>query len=543
MTSRPTPPLALLVTLVALTGCGAAEPIGTADLDTTKFDPGKADTSAEAVFVIFEFDGQLVAPSVWNARSMIEDQLLYTIGHLNGDRGVGRLDRLELSDVEQQDEGDLTRVTYTARLPVAWGRRQDVPETYTLRLPVNGGSAGFQAFTDKYSHDCVDWGAHDVDSGSMWYYYRPNAFRCQLADEDIFVAEATVTPSETQTTGKFPEYDRVWADDVLRVVAVYGKYEDGAEDNDAGISGYDAFVREIRRTLADHALETVPAEVPESPGVAVPDITFRGTLADGRRVEVVALLVDNVRTAGREFDQRYSALSGKADLIVYNGHAGLGANIRALARKGRWEPGQYAIVFMNGCDTYAYVDTALWDAHAAINPDDPTGTKYVDVVTNALPSYFRSMPHATMALIRGLMAYDAPRTYEQIFSDVDSSQVVLVSGEEDNTFVPGATDPVDPPDAWAGMEDTGTVARDEERRYETPTLPAGKYLFEMTGTSDADLYVRIGEAPTAQVYDCRPYESSSNETCAVDLPAAAAIHVMVRGYAASSDFALVGRPD
>ena len=74
------------------------------------------------------------------------------------------------------------------------------------------------------------------------------------------------------------------------------------------------------------------------------------------------VIVDNVRTAGAGFNDWYGLHSQDADLIIYNGHAGLGANIRALARKGEWKADQYTVVFMNGCDTYAYVDSALFDA-------------------------------------------------------------------------------------------------------------------------------------------------------------------------------------
>lgn len=60
--------------------------------------------------------------------------------------------------------------------------------------------------------------------------------------------------------------------------------------------------------------------------------------------------------------------------------------------------------------------------------------------------------------------------------------------------------------------------------------------------NDADLYVRIGSAPTTTQYDCRPYKNGSNETCSVTLPQPAKLHVMVRGYSSStSSFTLTGK--
>ena len=536
----------LLFATIAASGCASDETISTEGF-RKKGDPRKGDASAEAVFVNFEFDGELVTDYAYNVEQTIQDQMLYTIGQLNGDRAVGRLDQLVLTDVatEATDDGK-TRISYHAVLPVAWGDKDDFPSTYTLKLPTDASFSGQQAFTDKYKDDCVDWGAHDVDSGSMWYYYRPERYNCSIDSDDIVDLQATVSLSDTNTSGKYPEYDKVWEDGELRVVAVFGKYEDDATSNsDAGISAYNRFLKAIKSELGASDLVTTPAEVPTSPGVDVPEVRYEATLADGRTVVVDALLVDNVRTAPIEFDTLYAELSGTADLIIYNGHAGLGANIRALARKGEWLPGQYKMVFMNGCDTYAYVDGAITEAHAGLNDDDPIGTKYVDMITNALPSFFSSMSNASMALIRGLISVEQPMTYEQMFENIDSAQVVLVSGEEDNVFVPGGSDEPEV-QGWEGITQAGTVNKTssgpDEDRFETPTLPAGTYVFSITGTGDADLYVRVGLEPTADRYDCRPYLDGSQEKCIVELSSPAKIFGMVRAWAAVSNYDLSAGP-
>lgn len=65
-------------------------------------------------------------------------------------------------------------------------------------------------------------------------------------------------------------------------------------------------------------------------------------------------------------------------------------------------------------------------------------------------------------------------------------------------------------------------------------------LSPLHGTSgDADLYVRFGAAPSTTTYDCRPYSSSSNETCQLTVPAAEhQAFVMVRGYGGTTDYEL-----
>ena len=56
-----------------------------------------------------------------------------------------------------------------------------------------------------------------------------------------------------------------------------------------------------------------------------------------------------------------------------------------------------------------------------------------------------------------------------------------------------------------------------------------------------DLYVRVGTAPTKTLYDCRPYKAGSKESCKLNVATDAPVHVMVRGYAATSNFTLTGK--
>jgi hypothetical protein len=514
------------------------------DGEGVKSEDGKDDASALALFVDFQWKGSFASSSSWNLKQAVSDHLLYTIGQLNGANSVGRLDKLELIGTPTHANGV---ISYEAKMPVAWGDKNNVPSTFELILPASNNYDALQRFADAYSHTCVDWGAHDVDSGSMWYYYRPLRSGCTLAAADIYKATATITPSPINSTGKFPEYDKVWEDDQFNVVAIFGKYEDGATtSSDAGIAAYNQFVAEMKRELPGRGtVVSTPATIPTSPGVGTPRISWVATASDGKTINVNAFLTDNVTddlNNDPSFRQAYESLSTRADFIVYNGHAGLGVNIRSLAQEGQWVAGQYVVVYMNGCDTYAYIDSALNDAHRAVNPDDPNGTKYIDIVANAMPAFFASMSGATMSMFRGLANHQDPQTYEQIFRSVDRSQVVLVSGEQDNTFIPGGGGGGGT-GTWAGMHESGNVRKSESKNWTTPMLAAGTYVFEMTGTFDADLYVRIGRAPTTTSFDCRPYKNGSNETCRVTLPADSQIYVMVRGWAQSSDFDLVGRKE
>lgn len=532
---RLAPPLIFAISLLLTAACG---PIDIGGLFGNGEEPF---SSNQATLLDFEFSGSFTTTSSWNYESQAEDQLLYTIGHLNWDNSLGRLDKLELTNIESTNEGNgFYTVTYDAKLPVGWGSKTNLPSSYTFELPSRVDWVGMSDFSNKYSHDCADFGAHDVDAGSFWYYYRPQRSSCSFDDADVVTIEATVTVSEENTKSKYPEYHKVWEDDELTVLAVFGKYEDGATSStDAGISAYNRFSRAVKNELGN--VTTVPTNVPSSPGVGMPDIEFRSVMDGGRSITINALLVDNVRTAGSEFNQRYAELSADADLIVYSGHAGLGANIRALAQKGTFVPGKYQVFFMNGCDTFAYVDSALAERKMEINPDDPNGTKYLDIVTNLMPSYFHSMANATMELVTGLAHVDNPETYDEMFEGIDRAEVVVVTGEEDNVYFPGYNG-----GEWDGLEVTTSVAQGAWDRYSTGEVAAGTYVFEMThdpadATGDADLYVRVGAEPDASSYDCRPYIGGSDETCTVTLTQTGVIHIAVTGYSTGmSPYILVG---
>jgi hypothetical protein len=398
--------------------------------------------SAIATLMNFEFDGELTTTSTSttarNATTVIRRQLYYTIGQLNGTRGVGRLDKLVLSDITTETDADRNvHVRYHALLPVSYGSKTSLPSTYTFMLPRSVDSSFLNAFMEKYQTTCVGNDAHDLSTGSLWYYYRPAQKSCALADEDVFRITAEVTRSDENTTGKYPEYNKVWEDRVLKVVSIFGKYEDGATAaSDAGISAFNSFVKRARSAFPQAV--TVPDSLPSAVGVDQPDIELRATMTSGLEVQLNALLVDNIRTTDKAFNERFNDLSTEADLIAYNGHAGLGDNVAALTKKGKWRAGKYQVFFINGCDTFAYVDGSLAEARAKLNRDDPEGTRYMDIITNSMPSYFASNATADMALINGLNNVKSPQTYEVIFRGIDQSQIVVVTGEEDNEFNPGA---------------------------------------------------------------------------------------------------------
>ncbi len=479
-----------------------------------------------ATLMNFEFDGELASSTNANPAGQIRAQLLYTVGHLNANNSVARLGNLTLTGVTTTSAAGVYRIKYHAKLPVAWGSKANLPASYALALPMRLDDG---KFFDTYARRCSDEPG-STTTANFWYHYRPRQQGCALATGAAMTSIARVTVSTQNTVAKYPEYQRVWEDDELAVVAVFGKYEVGGGVGDAGVDAYNEFISTMNAEFSRSGVTTTPAALPATPST-VGDVTFKVALPNGRSITLVALLVDVLSGENPTFDRRYAELTPGADLIIYSGHAGLGANVRSLANKGRFFPGKYQAFFINGCDTEAYVDNTLATRRAALNADDPSGTKYMDIVTNVMPAYFVSMPNASMQLVRALANPATPKTYNAIFKGIDPSQVVVVNGEQDNTFNASYTWPA----KWRSRQ-AGTVSKGQTVSYSTEILPAGSYVFTMTPDvaapgGDADLHVRVGDAPTlTSTYKCPSYLYNSNERCsAVTLSAPARIFYSATG--------------
>ena len=474
-------------------------------------------TSDVATLLVMEFDSHLVTSTASNPAGQIRAQLMWTVGHLNAEPGVSRLDKLNLSKVVTANIGNgLYRISYHVKLPVAWGSKTGLPSSYTFTLPLRVDATGAQGFWTKYAASCNDDDGDQVTVDNFWFHYRPHTQGCSIAPADVALATASAAMSTVNTVAKYPEYHRVWEDGMLTVAAVFGKYEPGAtSDSDPGIAAYDEFVSSVAAELG----VTAPAA-----GAANPDLTLRSG-----NVAVTVLLTDKLALAPLAWQKRFAEVSTNADLILYNGHAGLGLNVRALANMGQFFPGKYQILFIDGCDTFAYADDTWARRRAPLNPDDPSGTKYLDVVTNAMPAYFSSISGASMALFRALLHPESPKTYPQMFHEVNPDHVIVATGEEDNVFHPG----VAYAPRWSVAEE-GFVGKRESVLYTADVQP-GTYVFALSpdpsmAGGDADLRVRAGAMPTTDLtYKCRSYVGNSNERCKLTVSKAQKVYMTVTG--------------
>lgn len=389
-------------------------------------------------------EGRIVATSsnVDSIKAEIKEQLWYTVGQFNGLNGVPDLNRLQttVNEVTPRADGSYD-VKYAANLFISWPREVQVPANLELVMPARGDYQGLQNFYDAFGSDeagakqCMAWEAHEVSLGIFWYYYRPAKSSCPLVnrtrDDQAVVARFNIrlSLSNENTTGKFPEYAKVWEDGRLVVTAIFGKNEDGATDDwDAGIAAFRQTYDDLRATYGQPVSDSLPTG--QRPSNVNDDVRLTFNTASGV-LDVHLYLVDGIRSVGPDFRVKYNERTQISDFVSYSGHSGLGANIRALARMGQFVPGQYQIFLVNGCDTFAYVESSLQKAHHAANPAFGPD-KFYDMITNAMPSYFHMNSTANMKVVNGLVG--KTQSYRQILAGFDQAQRAAVTGEQDNAW-------------------------------------------------------------------------------------------------------------
>lgn len=428
--------LAVVAAMVtSLSGCGDSRP-ATSDV---KFD------SAHSIALdgIID-DGRIIASSSseYSIKDEISEQLFYTIGQLNGYGGVSDMNRLEstISEVTQRTDGRFD-VKYAAKLFISWPRERAIPATMQLIMPARGDYTGLANFYAAYGSDessskkCMASEAHEVSLGIFWYYYRPLKSSCNLRNastEENGVASRfniRLATSGENTSNKSPEYGKVWEDGKLVVTAIFGKYEEGATgSSDAGISAFSQTYYDLLNNFGQPVSNNLSNG--QQPSATNNDVRLLFNTQSGP-LDIHLYLVDGIRTVNADFRAKYNERTKISDFVSYSGHSGLGANIRAMTRMGQFVQGQYQIFLVNGCDTFAYVEGSLRQAHADVNPGFGPD-KFFDIITNAMPSYFHMNSTSNLSLIRGLVGQT--KTYRQILQGFDQNQRAAVTGEQDNVW-------------------------------------------------------------------------------------------------------------
>lgn len=416
--------------LLAL-GCLAAA----CSADVTETDSTTGDgalTSTDGTPLELRFDAEIVAARDTPPKNAVIAQLEYLQGVLTtGSRANAQFRFVQVEDVTETPEGDAKkRIRYTGSVAAIFPAGLRIPTRYDLAFPLD--VTELAAFNDKYDGTC---GRNEYGRETFWHDFNPRAPGCTLG-EDVARTTAAVRPHPLGTTDKYPEYDRIWADDRLDIVAVYGAISNTTDD-DTGAREREAFLSKVERALTGATREDLPAR-----GGVLRHSVVSGKVRVGgadRDVRVVAYFVSEPSSAGSAFTTSYREETAKADFVHYSGHSGLGKNIAALAAARQATRNKYQIAFFNGCQTFGYLGPSMHEARRQLNGEDadPNGTKFLDVIVTALPAYAERTPTEQVLFDAMLEQRKGLQELLRLFSREQwSEHLTAVFGEDDNTFQP-----------------------------------------------------------------------------------------------------------
>ena len=228
--------------------------------------------------------------------------------------------------------------------------------------------------------------------------------------------------------------------------------------------------------------------------------------------------------------------------VGVNGYAAT-SNFKLDVTTGATVPSKYA--FNDKAVAFTYLQTDVKYISESSESTDGNLSSTIDEYTRTDSYEYILELDATGAIIGGEWVGDSMKKHPDfVWLPLAVSQPSVAGGKITYAQVKELVDlsvasetPVPPS---AGNEKTvteqGTVAKGDVKSYGPYKAGNGSFSAVMTGTGDADLYVRKSLAPTVSLYDCRPYKNGSSEACTIT--ASGDVYVNVRGYATTSTYSL-----
>lgn len=406
---------AVLLSSLCLSGCDFAQP----SVSTPKFD-----SNYGSLYVGTLRGGTVVtdSDSATAINGAIHMQFRYLLGYL--DNTIAVTPQAELFDIRNQvtvfePASGLFRTTFDASTDVVVPSELADRPAVSATVPLRADSSGIAEFDAKFQARCGG-------SSPLWYYYAPLNENCELSrptlPPEALRVELELSLSPKNSSGKSPEYDKIWADGLFEVTTVHGNIDSFVAD--------DSVVRSMTRHFeALYGAPTARERTDHTEWVEhlIEFNTPKGVL----RIHSLDLARTNVRSGNAAFDAAFSRYSKVSDFVGYNGHAGLGANIEALQRLSTFERGRYAVYFINACHPWSYLQPFFFDKISRANRGE-AWSKYVDVMTTTANSYLAYGRDFSSVISRMIQEES---TYESLLLSLeqDSSFFAgVVIGEEDN---------------------------------------------------------------------------------------------------------------
>jgi hypothetical protein len=368
--------------------------------------------------------------------------------------GVHRPEEVTIDTLNPVVDGNkvYVRFSYSSR----WLIHQSVLEKGELIVPLPYNTEIVYTIYTKGWKRCTDtYPSHQTQS-MLWYYWDPSRYGCDhqlgLEYQNVLVEMGA---SQEQTILSYPEYKEMIRNQdekkTLSMTFAFGYVEDQANpnpytDSDSGMQEFQSYIQTTDQTLAPLGFLNEP--ILASSYQKNSDLQI-GTKWVGE-IGGVKIVVKVVSTAGidqmdlfaKSYAQEHDSFFG------WFGHSRVGSGFDAeqFRKKLLYQPDLYTLsesyqmIYWAGCNSYSYYTTPFFEMKAQLNPAlDPNGTKKLDIISNALPSYFAFNAVNAQVMLNALLGFQNPQSYQQIITELESQGsgwgvpvIVNVIGDEDN---------------------------------------------------------------------------------------------------------------
>lgn len=382
-----------------------------------------------------------------------------------GSKGtIGETNDVKFTKLDEGSAPGRKLLTYEFRGKAVFDKSifgSDRRATIPVRIPLAPDLIYKQTLNAQGHNPCTD--EHYNTEDDFWYFWDADQRGCPLRGdkEKVLRLQGRLDRIDKTVRPTYPEYDRLLGDNrngrKLDIAVFFGFIDDvrpGAAKPNRRDDAYKAFqmVRDDLKEQGYDVVETRDAfretqtrqrrdgpnvlhryqKTWDPPGADTPPVEVRVQLlladsdinADSRRERPDYTFHNYLIPAFRD-----------ADIIIYDGHSGLGANLKLKNLPNfRFRKDKYQIFFFNGCSTYPYYNGSFFEAKQG-------GARNLEVITTGLPTLSSTSAPNVLAVLKRFLDGRFV-TYQTIMRELEDSNsaegtyLSAVNGDEDNRWAP-----------------------------------------------------------------------------------------------------------
>ncbi len=366
---------------------------------------------------------------------------------------------IEFTDVKQSETPGRLMLKYkfngkTVFNKDAFSKGTDAVLDVPLKLPLSADLIYQQSMGKKGKKDfnfCTD--EFYNDEGDFWYFWDPEQDNCMLNGNTTLIQRPTgkLTIMEN-STDTFPDYNKLYSDNGnkknLNIVVLLG-YVDTINNNlaphkkDTTYANYIAIYKDLENkgyklTTRKDGFRVSSGGKFESKGADFLREYTKSIVTKNKQsvdVKVQIVLADtDIASTDNTFHYFLVPAFENADILIYDGHSGLGGNLDLASFPQVKFKNKYQIFFFNGCSSYSYYNGMFFSSKG--------GSENIDIVNSGLETSSDSTARNAFTFMKFVLAGQLP-SYEFMLGALENSNYKVngtyltgVSGEKDNTYKP-----------------------------------------------------------------------------------------------------------